>query len=552
MEKRVMRLFVFKLMVLIGAMFLVGCAIVDQYSGRAVVYNLQAEQAEDQGLLLNIVRAYLGRPMQFTTVSTITGTASVAGTAQYSFPVNMPFRQSTTTNYPTLPTWLFGGSVSGGPAFTVPVLDTQEFYQGIMKPINAQIWDLYIQTGYPRDLLFNLFVEKIVMRNVDKPKRDSVALSHSPASPDRECVETDHTENCEFVFVNDVDDSDQHRLFQAFGDYLMWAGLTTESRRMPVVSFKGDVRNINVRFVGGPRPSDDPDFQKAQVLAPPIGTASVGSEGEPKRYRLCFAAITPKVISACIVPTGSSVCGYPEKKESDTNNKPRPPATSQSQRTTTSPAQPSAVNQVQTRNDAETKSSPVTEENERVCPPGGCGRRGGCVVPEAAAKAEKENEGTVTLKISDEQFVQKNKYEPKLKHFAERVVTLKFYLRSTEGMIAYLGKVARRQLDPGSPGLIFVKKETPNIEYPKKDSCYSSVDGAVGLIDGSPCHELFVIKEGAPTDFLSVEYEGRWFSIPGGHEHYSSMVLDILRQLIALNSSAKTLPQSSVLVVGPQ
>ena len=42
------------------------CAVVDEYSGRAVVYNLQAEQAQEQALLLNVVRASVRRPMQFT------------------------------------------------------------------------------------------------------------------------------------------------------------------------------------------------------------------------------------------------------------------------------------------------------------------------------------------------------------------------------------------------------------------------------------------------------------------------------------------------------
>ena len=54
---------------------LTACAVVDQYSGRAVVYNLQAEQAQEQALLLNVVRASLRRPMQFTGLQSITGTA---------------------------------------------------------------------------------------------------------------------------------------------------------------------------------------------------------------------------------------------------------------------------------------------------------------------------------------------------------------------------------------------------------------------------------------------------------------------------------------------
>jgi len=58
---------------------LAACAVVDQYSGRAVVYNLQAEQAQEQALLLNVVRASLRRPMQFTGLQSITGTASASG-----------------------------------------------------------------------------------------------------------------------------------------------------------------------------------------------------------------------------------------------------------------------------------------------------------------------------------------------------------------------------------------------------------------------------------------------------------------------------------------
>ena len=57
-----------------------GCTIVDQFSSRAVNYNLEAEQAQEQALLLNIVRASLRRPMQFTSLQSITGTASASGT----------------------------------------------------------------------------------------------------------------------------------------------------------------------------------------------------------------------------------------------------------------------------------------------------------------------------------------------------------------------------------------------------------------------------------------------------------------------------------------
>jgi len=54
---------------------LLGCAIVDNYSGRAVDFNREAEQAQEEVLLLNIVRASLRRPMQFTSLSTVPAAA---------------------------------------------------------------------------------------------------------------------------------------------------------------------------------------------------------------------------------------------------------------------------------------------------------------------------------------------------------------------------------------------------------------------------------------------------------------------------------------------
>src|ERR1700757_3767161 len=64
-----------------AVLVLAGCTVVDRFSGRAVEYNLQAEQAQEQALLLNIVRASMRRPMQFTSLQSITGTASASANA---------------------------------------------------------------------------------------------------------------------------------------------------------------------------------------------------------------------------------------------------------------------------------------------------------------------------------------------------------------------------------------------------------------------------------------------------------------------------------------
>src|ERR1700692_775222 len=183
---------------LAATVFLTGCAVVDQYAQRAIAYNLEAEQALDQGLLLNVIRASKRHPMQFTSVQSISGTASASATAAFAVPF-----------IPGAGSSAFGPSISGGPTFTVPVLDTQEFYQGVMKPVQGQLFDFFIHEEYPREELFTLFIEKIAMRRSN-------------------CDPTDHSTNCELAFVNYPGSELEFNLTQAMIEHLLNLGITTE------------------------------------------------------------------------------------------------------------------------------------------------------------------------------------------------------------------------------------------------------------------------------------------------------------------------------------
>ena len=117
-----------------------------------------------------------------------------------------------TTAPPKLAT--LGGTVSGGPTFGIPVLDTQEFYQGVMAPVSGQLFDFYIQQEFPREEIFTLFVEKIVI---------------SKQSP--ECIPPGrkaHTLECELAFVNSANSDLDFDLFQSLVEHLLNLGLTTE------------------------------------------------------------------------------------------------------------------------------------------------------------------------------------------------------------------------------------------------------------------------------------------------------------------------------------
>src|SRR3954469_9158122 len=195
---------------------LLGCAIVDNYSGRAVDFNREAEQAQEEVLLLNIVRASLRRPMQFTSLSTVTGSGTVSGGVTgggtnvkqtpfiSQFPNISPAVATTALSRIATGTASGNASLSGTATFTVPILDTQEFYQGILTPIPLQAFDYYLQQGFPPELLFDLFVLKIEVTRLD----------------DGSCRK--------FTFQNSVRDDLQFGQFQTFIDYLVGSGLTAE------------------------------------------------------------------------------------------------------------------------------------------------------------------------------------------------------------------------------------------------------------------------------------------------------------------------------------
>jgi hypothetical protein len=479
---------------------LLGCAVVDRYSGRAIVYNLEAEQAQDQEILLNIVRAYLRRPMQFTTVSTITGVASASGGAQYTLPTDVPFRpiaQGATgiAAFPPLPSWQFSGAVSGGPAFTVPVLDTQEFYQGILKAIPGQIWDLYIQAGYPPDLLFNLFVEKVVMHRVDG---NCSKLTTAKC----ECPDTNHTVKCEFVFQNYVLNDIKINLFQGLADYLLALGLTTERPEPDTIPLDQPyTTNVNLRYVG----ALSADKQSVQVLSAPSGSAS-SDPSSPKPYKLCFAPSEPKYDRLVY-----SKCG---KK-------------------------PDLAEKAAKGHHAPEDDMPVVSNEIRPS--------GSASVNLIASHEFIEGLRQISLSTSRADVPD---VTGALANFDAKPVTITIYMRHTEGMIYYLGEVARRALNPEhhyDRRSIFAKEGPPYRVHEQKP-CTAPEDG---------CGYIFQLSEGTaplPGAFVEVNYEGQWYSVGAASENdYSSLAFDILKQQIALNSSAKSLPQSSVITtVGGQ
>ncbi|MVT55291.1 hypothetical protein GPL17_33200 [Bradyrhizobium yuanmingense] len=133
----------------------------DQFSPRAQDYNHQTASSKSNQILLNVVRSAYSQPLQFTDVSTVAGTASVSGTLGETIPFPLNIAARTGSRSITA-----SPSVTGTGASTVNIanLNTQEFYQGLQKPLSKSQIAYYLFSGFydldPYTLL-PLFISEI-------------------------------------------------------------------------------------------------------------------------------------------------------------------------------------------------------------------------------------------------------------------------------------------------------------------------------------------------------------------------------------------------------
>jgi hypothetical protein len=132
------------------------CAVVDRFADHSVEYNLQAEAIKNQNLLNNIIRSAYRKPLQFTDLVAVTGQVSISGAGAFTVPFGgarsgFIFSPSATT--------------SNSPIFNLSVLNTKEFYQGILHPIDTQIIAFYLSERFPERVLLTLLISEIQVDN---------------------------------------------------------------------------------------------------------------------------------------------------------------------------------------------------------------------------------------------------------------------------------------------------------------------------------------------------------------------------------------------------
>lgn len=137
------------------------CTTIGSAERQAVRYNWAFNDARNEVLLLNIVRAQYRGPLQFSTIST------VSGPMRGNIGVSNAFE------------WVFHGVdklTPGGsftfrdPTVTLTPLDSKEFRQGMMNPLNPKYVSELLQQGWDKDVVRYLVAEDAWIKCVEAPR----------------------------------------------------------------------------------------------------------------------------------------------------------------------------------------------------------------------------------------------------------------------------------------------------------------------------------------------------------------------------------------------
>jgi hypothetical protein len=159
------------------AALVAGCAYNDHFDNRVDRFDIASEQARDQMILTNIVRASKAEPLAFQSLGQITG--SNTSSLQMGLPSlvlgpNLPATGATAAASHLDKQLVFGANpgasgflangmtTSGSTSFNVTPSETQDFYQGLLEPVEPQTLALFKEQGVADEILFYLFTQQVV------------------------------------------------------------------------------------------------------------------------------------------------------------------------------------------------------------------------------------------------------------------------------------------------------------------------------------------------------------------------------------------------------
>jgi len=196
-----------------AALALSGCIAVGDIGPRALAVNQEVGSSQNQFVLLNLVRAAHEEPVYFVAFNQLgaSGTTDFrAGAPQFFLGPALPAADRIGTFDASGSTYLDNQTNTN---FQMSLLDSKDFYSGLLAPLDLRDVDLLLNQGYSRELIFYLVIAKAKITIV--PDDD-----HPSAFPPQ-------------VIYNDPGDPKTFQLFQYYIKEAMEHGLTTEAFQAP-------------------------------------------------------------------------------------------------------------------------------------------------------------------------------------------------------------------------------------------------------------------------------------------------------------------------------
>ena len=150
-----------------------GCAGHFASDRAAVEYNRSFANARNEVLLLNILRAWAHEPMQFSTVSQVSG--GVRTGTEISFPFANILEGAPAAELG--PQLKFS---TRNPNVTVLPLETREFVQGITRPVSGPTIDNLVAQGWPREVVLGLTISGV---QCSFGPNEEVRINYTPVGP---------------------------------------------------------------------------------------------------------------------------------------------------------------------------------------------------------------------------------------------------------------------------------------------------------------------------------------------------------------------------------
>ena len=151
-----------------------GCQSASYMSHRATQFNIAVEKAQNSMLLLNIVRASKRYPMYVTAMSANSESFNPIGSP---LGLTLPFGGDATNQYQST-----SGLSHGGPTVSMAALDSKEFWNGFLTPIDMERFEYYWKQGWPPSMLLRLVVRdiKFVSKSTDTTSEEYKYLQIAP------------------------------------------------------------------------------------------------------------------------------------------------------------------------------------------------------------------------------------------------------------------------------------------------------------------------------------------------------------------------------------